>query len=617
MSGSSIELWMEDLDAVPDRPGVLLWQGRPPRGAYRSLLCRVDERAEVFRSRYLEWIEGVGRCRVDDRTLVQQLTVDEGPSHWWMTQVVEANPYKGTAGADSLRLLALEDLLLERAVGELLVVGGGRSEVAAIRGLCIEKGVRFRHRSAGRRRWRLEPRRLVRHVGALSALGAILRRLWRTRGIIRSGPGARRPVERSVLLCAQTFDLEDLGGGRRRSSIWRGFEDVVANAGLVASTLHVFVPTASCPDSASALSMVQGNRGGESTGGAEGFVESHLDGSAVLAVLRRWWRVARAAPGERRLVEAIDAGVGRGWLWPLHREAWRGSTRGPESAHAALAVVLFDRALGDLPPQEVGVYAFENHAWERAFVHAWYRHGHGVLVAYPHATVRFWDLRYHSSVRPVDGPGPDLVAVSGDGVRRSADWAAEGPECEALRYQHLDGVRRKGPPAPAANGAMRILVLEDYSDRGTAVLGELLAGAVSLLDRPAELLVRSHQGVIVGHRASTSIASGPLEDLMDRVDVAVSANRTSASVDMYLLGVPVVVVLDDDDLDLSPLRGTDGVRFASGARELAEALTEATSTAPPDPGQFLYLGDPPVRWNALMTMVATEGRSTITHRPSP
>ena len=56
---------------------------------------------------------------------------------------------------------------------------------------------------------------------------------------------------------------------------------------------------------------------------------------------------------------------------------------------------IFEAACADLPRQHRGIYLYEGVAWERAFVHAWQASGHGELIGVPHATIRFWDLRYY------------------------------------------------------------------------------------------------------------------------------------------------------------------------------------------------------------------------------
>lgn len=69
----------------------------------------------------------------------------------------------------------------------------------------------------------------------------------------------------------------------------------------------------------------------------------------------------------------------------------------------------------------------------------------------------------------------------------------------------------------------------------------------------------------------------PIAKLLVDCDVAYSSSGTSAAVDAYCAGVPVVSMLDSSTLNLSPLRGCEGAVFASTPRELAEALVACAS----------------------------------------
>jgi surface carbohydrate biosynthesis protein (TIGR04326 family) len=95
----------------------------------------------------------------------------------------------------------------------------------------------------------------------------------------------------------------------------------------------------------------------------------------------------------------------------------------------------------------------------------------------------------------------------------------------------------------------------------------------------------------------------PLAELLPDCDVAYSSSGTSAAVDAYCSGVPIVSMLDPKMLNLSPLRGTDGVFFASTYEELAESLiSAASSTCLTNRRQdFFILNAKLPRWRKLLS----------------
>jgi len=95
----------------------------------------------------------------------------------------------------------------------------------------------------------------------------------------------------------------------------------------------------------------------------------------------------------------------------------------------------------------------------------------------------------------------------------------------------------------------------------------------------------------------------PLGEILGAYDVAVTANSTSGSVDAYLAGIPVIIGLDGNDLNLSPLRGRSGVRFVSTCADLVDALQVAAHGVDPadtDRAKFFFLDPDLRRWKRLL-----------------
>lgn len=55
-------------------------------------------------------------------------------------------------------------------------------------------------------------------------------------------------------------------------------------------------------------------------------------------------------------------------------------------------------------------------------------------------------------------------------------------------------------------------------------------------------------------------------------DIAISANSTSASVDAFQSGLPVIIVYDESELNVSLLYNQQGGRFVKNDNELLNAL---------------------------------------------
>jgi len=82
---------------------------------------------------------------------------------------------------------------------------------------------------------------------------------------------------------------------------------------------------------------------------------------------------------------------------------------------------------------------------------------------------------------------------------------------------------------------------------------------------------------------------------------------TSAAVDAYFAGVPIVSVLDLNTLNLIPLRGCEGVLFASTPEKLAAALASpaAALRTRDDRHKFFTLDPELPRWRKLILDAVT------------
>jgi surface carbohydrate biosynthesis protein (TIGR04326 family) len=145
----------------------------------------------------------------------------------------------------------------------------------------------------------------------------------------------------------------------------------------------------------------------------------------------------------------------------------------------------------------------------------------------------------------------------------------------------------------------------------------LIESAVPLLRRRYNFTFKPHPGYVPslsGHPGlKVSVTRDALAGILSRYDVALSANSTSAALDAHAAGLPVVVMLDGDSLNLSPLRGRSGVVFAGTAADLAAALDSIDPNVPTAaPAGDIFFLDPELpRW---MRLVNASTSSPATHK---
>jgi len=308
-------------------------------------------------------------------------------------------------------------------------------------------------------------------------------------------------------------------------------------------------------------------------------------------------------------------------IWYMLKSDWKKSIYGTTAISNFVFFNLLESALNILPNNNHGIYLQENQGWELAMISRWRSAQHGILIGFPHSTVRFWDLRYFFDVRnycdekdDYSLPLPDYVAVSGDSIKNS--YLHNGypkqklAEVEALRYLYLQDFNKITSDDCLSN-KIRLLVLGDYFLENTDHQLRLLDDTLKNFNKDIDVVIKPHPVCpitllnypeIEKINAKISMQSLPL--LFDTCDLVYTSNITSAAVDAYYAGKYIITVLDPTKLNISPFRNSEKVVFISSATELYEKLINfdrcSLSVTDPKPNNFFYLDKSLYRWKKLL-----------------
>jgi surface carbohydrate biosynthesis protein (TIGR04326 family) len=279
-----------------------------------------------------------------------------------------------------------------------------------------------------------------------------------------------------------------------------------------------------------------------------------------------------------------------------------------------LLIHLFDRLLSDIPHQEQGYYLSENQSWERAFVNAWRKHSHGRIIGVAHSTIRYWDLRYYdesmTSIIP-DLPKPDVLAVNGSAALLNLQKAGYPMEqcvqVEALRYLYLNKLRKDANKKVAKRGEKLLLLLLGDIKKGTTHRLMLMVEKVFEGKKfPYEVWIKPHPHNHIELKKYSKLEAKymdvPLSELIPMTHVAFSSVFTSAALDIFCAGIPVINYLDPYDLNFSSIRGFDGANYVSSTEEFLQALKDIKSREckTVNPEDFFMLNAELPNWKALL-----------------
>jgi surface carbohydrate biosynthesis protein (TIGR04326 family) len=600
----------------------VLWRGFSygVRPNIVSIPGLVEENADTLKARYLAWVYELGETRIQGRRLVNHLELRPGFSYWWMSLFVEKCNYsKSPQIEDAIRLMAFADWAADHPASDITLTSANKSLAESMRLWCVKTGVPFE--------WQYQPKpttRLSWGQRACSALPyAIKAHVWLLHYLIERWPlrgvglNEWRKSEGRITFFSYSDNCvpESVKQGRYENRYWTLLPDVLKREACKTNWLHIYVKDSVFPSARNAAASIRAINKIEMGQQRHVTLDTFLGLAVLIRALRDWARLAWiGARLSKEVAHTMDASVG---LWPLFCEDWRKSMFGTNAMANVLSLNLFEAALASLPKQRHGVYLQENQGWEFGLIHVWQAAGHARLVGAPHSTVRFWDLRYFFDPRSyvrmgnLDLPMPNCVACNGPVVRdiyRGGSYPSNDlVNVEALRYLHLGDANTKPASAQATRkDPIRLLVLGDYLSSNTERQMKLLVHAVPLLSVEVEIVVKPHPNCPV-HQDDypglhMQVTSRPIADLLDECDFAYSSAVTSAAVDAYCAGVPIVSMLDPKTFNFSPLRGCAGALFASTPEELVMALmSDMTISQSPNSKQGFFTIDSQFpRWQQLL-----------------
>jgi surface carbohydrate biosynthesis protein (TIGR04326 family) len=586
-SNEDLLIWDDD-GPSPFAKNTIMWQSYSDNQAasISSIPKLVEENSLEFRALYLAWIYELGEKKCDGKRIVEYLQLRPNLSFWWLTLLTEkCNFAKSPQIEDIIKLFALEKWLKGRKFDHIRVVSSNQHLAAIIKKWCLENGVKFEFIRSNTKSLHFKSwRRVVFDMLPLSlqAILWLLRKIWVSWPLRGAGVDLWRASSADITFISYLFNLDPQVAleGRFKSRYWAHLSEQLDYKKISTRWLHLWVKNGDVSTAREARILIDQFNASDSSSQVHVTLESFIGYKVIFYAVRDWIKI-------RRFGAFLEGLLGRNCRragfdpWPLVREDWRKSIYGIDAISNHLILNSFEAAFNGIIHQRIGAYLQENIGWEFGVIASWRGEGYGRLVGVPHSTVRFWDLRYHFDKRNYDEIGkhslplPDCVAVNGPIAKNilcESGWPSNMlVEVEALRYLHLinsDIQRHEG----SKKCKYRLLVIGDYLFSNTYLQMKILESScikgglsnveIVLKPHPAcPISIRDYPGI------DFSISTDSLSELLFSCDIAYASSCTSGAVDAYLSGVPVISVLDEKTLNLSPLRGLPNTIFISNYQD--------------------------------------------------
>ena len=221
-------------------------------------------------------------------------------------------------------------------------------------------------------------------------------------------------------------------------------------------------------------------------------------------------------------------------------------------------------------------------------IQAWRKNKNEEIVAYLHSNISFWDLRKFFAPKTFDNrhfPMPDNYGINGKladlNFRFNKLNQSKIINLEATRYLYLDEIshhreNKKYKSEKNLKKKKTLLIVLDYEKKRIKKQLDILKGISTYLKANFTLLIKPHPGNnnIPNYydQLKYSVTEKPLSELINEIELVFTSNTTTAALEFSFLGIPVISMIDQDNLNLSPLRNSKDIKFISNPSEMEKAL---------------------------------------------
>ena len=586
-----------------------------------SISEKVEEDASGLRSKYLSWLYDLGTTEICGKKIIDNLEIRSGFSFWWMTLLAQrTNAFESRYILDIVKLMALEDLTNQfQALKSIQLVSNNKKLIISLKEFAELKGYKFSSTTPPSivSWYSFKPfyRRLPYTLQAFLYLFKYLKSFYTLQRINQKVNNFSDQNQVSFIDILVHLDKDAISSGNFKSNYWTRIIEVLESTGIKTNWVHLFYEHDSVKTPTFARELLkQFNYHG---GGKHShlLLESGLNIRTTLRAFKDYIRIVVKTAQYTRMRQHFTPPDSDFNFWIFFKDDWNNSFFGTEAMINCLRLNLFEDAFRNIPQQRIGIYIQENQPWEMALIYSWKAAGHGKLIGVPHTTVRYWDLRYFLDKRSFlsyknNFPIPDIVAVNGN-VAYSAYVEGGYPpaliaKVEALRYLHLSDVIEKPSKKTLNRDALSILVCGDILSTTNEQMLDWLNEALPILPNNLIIKVKPHPARSIDPKKYPSldlkILYEPLSHILAEVDVTFTSNITSAAVDAYFSGVPVVSMLDGDSFNISPLRGLNGVSFVTSPSELGSALLNLKGKENLQVEPYFFLDRKLTLWRKLLSI---------------
>lgn len=590
---------------------IILWNKNFDDGkTCISITKYVEDNSDYYKQKYLKWNEAFLKSKIGNITLEEYYQIQKGISFFWLTLVGQrCNIVEKSQINNAIKLLALEEIIHEKEINEIVLISNSRELIAIMHDFCINHKIKFIKKVSKKSYFFFLNQNIIFHF-----LNSIAYLIYFT--VNRSFKSKRYESinEKAsiaffdMFLNVKTSSEKDFN----KSHYWGALPVLLENLSIPALWSHFFYKHKSIPNARIAMRTCEKLNNTASIH-QHALIDPGFSSNILYSAFSNYIKFFFKSIILRKKKKLFfhNEITSFNFYFIFQREFF-GSCYGVNSIKIFLYLELIELYISKLSHKKIGFYIQENQPWETILIYAWRKYNHGLIIGVPHSTLRYWDMRYfyppkaYHDATLLNLPFPDFIAVNSPIAERNL-LLSNVPnqlikKVEALRYMDL---KRENTSALKIFKIKTILICGDFLLETNRKMLSCLHEALELNKGVFILIFKPHPATPVPtsyfKKLDVIIKDEPLNYLLDEVDIVFTSNISSSSVDAFVRGKPLIQYIDFKYFNMSPLRGIDGVRYVSLAPELSCILSKNFHGNIKEKYDYFFTDSNLEKWKLLIT----------------
>ncbi len=536
-----------------------------------SILKFIEGNSDLIKREYLKIIEKIGFLNIKGKKLHEVFELQSKFSFWWITDVYEKSLYKHLSINEILKLIALEEVIKEKKIQKISISNYDEKLFDSIKFICKKNQILFTGKNKKKKFKIFFVFKMI--FVFLNFLRFLSKRFSFTKTNVKIN-------NLKNLFCSYFayINLDKLNNNIYYSDYWR---DLINQKKIIKNShfLHIFFPSKKITfnDSIKAIKKVN-----KEENNLHFFVEEYFSIKIFFKIIFYWVRNILKFYSNRDKIKNSFF-LSNLYSWYFLKDDLEESFCGISSLVNLYYFFLFKEISIRINSIDKTFFLYENQGWEKSFVFNLRKLEKNKIYGIQHSTVRYWDLRYSINIDKsrkeiFNKFNPDYFVVNGeDSLKKMLNNSypeEKIKKAEAIRY--LDIIKSAKADILEKKNLNSILIVGDYAKQSNLNISNSLNQLDPIYFEKFNFTLKEHPLREMSNLLKFNFKKSnfQIDKLRLNHDYAIVGNSTSAAIDLYLLGFKLIVIVDKNFVNFSPLKNQKNVIFLYNQNLLSNCIKE-------------------------------------------